>query len=1073
MGLQGERSGTSGTDMRGERVIGAGSRFAGSTQPAGVRGRHMASGFTGDLVLDPSSDGSGASAWARALGLTLLLAALASLLIASSAGAATIHQFEAGFKLTAEGESRPGAIAVDEEAERLYVINAGGQGSFQRFDLAGNPINWPGVPGPNEFQTVHFEGSWVVGDTFTLTCPNAETTASIAWNNEPPELQSNIKSALETKCGGTFSVVSGPFNPVVEFNGTFAETNVPKMTCTKVAGSGSCEIQNERNGASGTNGLPVNCNGGGFSCSQIAVDNSGGPNQGTIYVGSSNQGGRVQVFLPDGTNVGPITNVPGDPIYGNEAPCGVAVDDEGNLYVTHAEGQIAFTFVDRYAPLEWATHHQQTVPATGTIRPLDFNSPCRTAVDSTKSLVIKSGSELSSTGTLHRFAPNSFGPPVEPFTPGTSTSIVTGARAPAVDSSTDDVYVALSGKVARFDSSDSLTEEFGSGELNNELGGLGVDAQTGKVYVSDGIFGGPHEVKIYKPIIVPDAITQDATGVLHSEAVLHGHVDPVGAGEITGCEFQYVKDSLFNSTKFASATSVPCEPAAPFASPADVSADLSGLTVEEGFHYRLRATNANGTANGSAKAFMTRAVLDITTGTATNVAPRSVTLNGSFTGEGASTEYFYEWGTNQGYGNSTSPLTLPSPSGATQAPQALAGLELETLYHYRVVAVNSFGTSKGSDMTFTTHPAVTGLQTKPATSVDQDSITLNAEFQGDSLDTKYYFEYGLTTEYESETPEEDAGVTSGVTPLSVEIDQFNGFLTYHYRVVAINSFGKSVGQDLSVKAPDPPKPAIENTESVSVTPTTANISIDLNPNHWQTIYLFEWGETHSFGTATAFSQPIGGSDNEPIPVDQEITGLTPGTIYFLRAVAANIAGTTEGEEITFITPDVPRVDSTLSESVTKTTAHLGGLVAGVASPTNVSFQYGTSTAYGQSTSQVPIGEDLISHKVDADVSNLTAGTTYHFRIAATNAIGTTYGPDQTFTTVAEPPNQKSTADCDKLSRQAKKQEEKAKRLRGQAKDANGKRAKSLRNQAKSASKQAKKLSKEANACRSTSGGSGK
>ncbi len=479
----------------------------------------------------------------------------------------------------------------------LYSINTGGQrrSSLERFDLAGNPIDWPGLLGPNESQTVTFQGSWEFSDTFTLTCPNSETTAAIEYGSESQEISAHIKAALESKCGGTFRVEGGFFNQTVQFEGTFAHTNVPKMTCTKVTGAGSCEITNVIDGSPGTNAIHVNC-GGENSCSQVVVDNSGGPNEGTIYVASSSQGGRVQVFLPDGTNVGPITNVPGDPIYGNEAPCGVAVDDEGNLYVTHAEGQIAFTFVDRYAPLEWATHHQQTVPATGTIRPLDFNTPCRTAVDSSKSLLISTGQEYYVSGALHRIAPNSFGPPVEPFTPGTSSTIInSGAREPAVDSSNDDVYVPINGKILRFDSNDSQIEEFGSGELSSEIGGLDVDGQTGKVYLSDGVFGGSHEVRIYKPVTVPDAITQDATGVLHTEATLHGHIDPVGAGEITGCEFQYVKDSLFNASKFASATSVPCSPAAPQTSATDVSASISGLAIEEGFHFRLRATDANGT----------------------------------------------------------------------------------------------------------------------------------------------------------------------------------------------------------------------------------------------------------------------------------------------------------------------------------------------------------------------------------------------------------------------------------------------------------------------------------------------
>jgi hypothetical protein len=158
--------------------------------------------------------------------------------------------------------------------------------------------------------------------------------------------------------------------------------------------------------------------------------------------------------------------------------------------------------------------------------------------------------------------------------------------------------------------------------------------------------------------------------------------------------------------------------------------------------------------------------------------------------------------------------------------------------------------------------------------------------------------------------------------------------------------------------------------------------------------------------------------------------------------------------------------------VGKTSAHLGGSVAAMTKATNVSFQYGPTAAYGMSTPQIPIGEDLISHKVGADVTKLTPGSTYHFRIVATNAIGTTYGPDHTFTTVAEPTAQ-SKAGCDKLSSRAKKKQGEARRLRSKSKSARGKRAKSLRRQANEASKLAAKLGREAAACRSTSGGSGK
>src|SRR5207247_11363437 len=72
--------------------------------------------------------------------------------------------------------------------------------------------------------------------------------------------------------------------------------------------------------------------------------------------------------------------------------------------------------------------------------------------------------------------------------------------------------------------------------------------------------------------------------------------------------------------------------------------------------------------------------------------------------------------------------------------------------------------------------------------------------------------------------------------------------------------------------------------------------------------------------------------------------------------------------------------------------------------TTVYFQYGTTTSYGHSTAtQSKTGNTY--QNVAANISGLTASTTYHFRIVATNSAGTKYGSDRTFTTLSatEPP----------------------------------------------------------------------
>jgi peptidoglycan-N-acetylglucosamine deacetylase len=99
----------------------------------------------------------------------------------------------------------------------------------------------------------------------------------------------------------------------------------------------------------------------------------------------------------------------------------------------------------------------------------------------------------------------------------------------------------------------------------------------------------------------------------------------------------------------------------------------------------------------------------------------------------------------------------------------------------------------------------------------------------------------------------------------------------------------------------------------------------------------------------------------------------------------------------------PSVTTRAASSVTGTSAVLNG----TASPNRLSatawFQWGTSTSYGGQTSPAGIGSGHTSVAVKATLSALTAGTVYHYRLAAANSKGTTYGRDVTFTTSAAMP----------------------------------------------------------------------
>jgi len=115
--------------------------------------------------------------------------------------------------------------------------------------------------------------------------------------------------------------------------------------------------------------------------------------------------------------------------------------------------------------------------------------------------------------------------------------------------------------------------------------------------------------------------------------------------------------------------------------------------------------------------------------------------------------------------------------------------------------------------------------------------------------------------------------------------------------------------------------------------------------------------------------------------------------------------------------NAPIVSTGAATSVATTSATLNGTVE-IGAASIAYFQYGTTSAYGASTPGQPLGSRLLppgfylvapcreatscGPMLAAAVSGLSPGTTYHFRVIAENSGGTSFGADQSFTTVALP-----------------------------------------------------------------------
>ena len=152
-----------------------------------------------------------------------------------------------------------------------------------------------------------------------------------------------------------------------------------------------------------------------------------------------------------------------------------------------------------------------------------------------------------------------------------------------------------------------------------------------------------------------------------------------------------------------------------------------------------------------------------------------------------------------------------------------------------------------------------------------------------------------------------------------------------------------------------------------------------------------WAYQHS----SLLNDPIGGSD-----------GTCPASMAYICTAGPGYSGPTGVGSISgAVTAGAPGIGGpgptgSYTQSAAGTSAQLQAGIYPNGSDTRYWWQYGTSSAYGHSTASVDAGPGQTPVTVTSTVTGLAAKTTYHYRLAAQNAFGTTYGYDFTLTTNA-------------------------------------------------------------------------
>jgi DNA-binding beta-propeller fold protein YncE len=317
-------------------------------------------------------------------------------------------------------------------------------------------------------------------------------------------------------------------------------------------------------------------------------------------------------------------------------------------------------------------------------------------------------------------------------------------------------------------------------------------------------------------------------------------------------------------------------------------------------------------------------------------------------------------------------------------------------------------------------PGATAPEPKTETAqVKGVEVTLDGELLGG--ESSYYFAYNTngTCKGAGKTPEAAA---SGAVKESAQPEELEPNAKYTFCIAARNEYGPEFGAPASFETEASP-PLVKGEVSASlVSREAASLAARVNPEKQETTCAFEYGESEPY-TKTACEQADLGSGFGPQPASLRITGLNPGGSYHYRVVAGNATGETtpsEGAGVFYTLANPPIALTGKAAAVSRDGARIAGEVNPDAQnpngETSYYFQYGTSGFYGSQTPQPAgvAGQGSKNVSESAELSGLEAGTTYHYRIVASNDYASVagdaphepqvvYGQDKTFTTLGTPP----------------------------------------------------------------------
>jgi phosphodiesterase/alkaline phosphatase D-like protein len=426
---------------------------------------------------------------------------------------------------------------------------------------------------------------------------------------------------------------------------------------------------------------------------------------------------------------------------------------------------------------------------------------------------------------------------------------------------------------------------------------------------------------------------------------------------------------------------------------------VQNLRPQTTYYYRILASDDLNQWTGPLLSFTTSSAVtppsldgtltieEITMNTATVIFKNPLQGPAIFAGAAQPTVSI-EYGLTTNYGTPvTQWIFIPtmSPGGELNVSMArITNLQSGTVYHVRLKVSSALGTVYSNNATFTTardHLVTTNAPTQ----IGEFGATLSAQVTNGSQDsTSVSFDWGLSSSYGNTS---SSGTISGAATgtITIPITNLSPNTTYHYRA-KVRGYKNPTndqtvwfyGENQTFRTPPATTPPqlTSTPEAGALRSTSAAITQSFQTGSSETTVTVEYGTTENYGSvANLATWPTPG---DSLTRSVTLTGLQPGTRYFVRTKAVNAQDTVFSAPITLTTIPLPLLELAAADTITSNSATLNGRQTNpLSTGFTYRFEWGTSTNYGSVTSAF-----LQDQRVFASISGLVPATTYFYRLTA-------------------------------------------------------------------------------------------